>query len=148
MKKSHYSYEYCIFSLPSSPFHSPLLIFQKKWKMCYCVKLFLKNCIHLKIHEITFVSFCMFLLEYFYVFECFYCCLSRLIWFFVKIFTHFYEQIKHKTGDRFHSTGNNKLMESLQTQTNLKDCSVFGKSKFLSGLAIREQSCYKRAHWL
>ena len=39
-------------------------------------------------------------------------------------------------------------MESLQTQTNLKDCSVSGKSKFLNGLAIRQQSCYKRAHWL
>ena len=112
--------------------------------MCYCVKMFSKNCIHLKIHEITFVSFCMFLLEYFHVFECFYCCLPRLICFFVKIFPHFYEEIKHKTGNRFHSpTGNNKLMESLQTQANLKDCSVSGKSKCLSGfqkLAMREHS--------
>ena len=77
-------------------------------------------------------------------FECFYCCLPRSIWFFVKIFPHFYDQIKHKADNRLHPpTGNKKPMESLQTETNLKGCSVSGKSKFLSGLhtlLIRENS--------
>ena len=51
---------------------------------------------------ILFVSFCVFLLEHFDVFECFYYSFSCMIWYFVKIFLHFYEQIKHKVGNRFY----------------------------------------------
>ena len=50
-------------------------------------------------------------------FECFYCCLPILMCFFVKIFPHFHDQIKHKRGNRLYShTKNNKHMESLQTK--------------------------------
>ena len=57
-------------------------------------------CIHLKIYEITFVSFCVFPLNYFDFFKCFYCFLLMLsllsLIFFVKIFPCFYDQVKHK----------------------------------------------------
>ena len=68
-------------------------------------------------------------------FECFYYCLPFSICFFVKIFFHFYDQIKHKAGNMFYSpTNNNKTMETLQT--------IF-MPNFLGGLhmlVIREHS--------
>ena len=45
-------------------------------------------------YEIIFVSFCVFLLESFDVFWIFLLLFSMLIWFFVKISPHFYNQIK------------------------------------------------------
>ena len=61
--------------------------------------------IHLKIYEII----C-----------CFYCCFQCFIWFFVKIFLHFYNQTKHKVGNRFYTaTKSNKLMETLQIKQTL-----------------------------
>ena len=70
--------------------------------------------IYLKIYEIISASFYVFTLEHF---ECVYCCLPFLIWFFVKIFAHFYNQIKHKAGNRFYTSNkNNKSMETLQTK--------------------------------
>ena len=52
---------------------------------------------------------------YIYVFTT--VCMTCVIWFFLKIFLHFYHQVKQKAGSRFHSpTKNKKLMESLQTK--------------------------------
>ena len=54
-------------------------------------------CIPLKICEIVFVSFCVFLLEHFDIFCMFLLMLAiigMVIWFFIKTFAHFYEQIK------------------------------------------------------
>ena len=45
-------------------------------------------------YEIIFVSFCVFLLESFDVFWIFLLLFSMLIWFFIKISPHFYNQIK------------------------------------------------------
>ena len=45
-------------------------------------------------YEIIFVSFCVFLLESFDVFWIFLLLFSMLIWFYVKISPHFYNQIK------------------------------------------------------
>ena len=63
-------------------------------------------------------------------FKCFYC-FPCLIWFFEKIFPHFYNQIKHKAGNRFYPPNkNNKLIEILQTtqtkrQRNLWEFKIF-----------------------
>ena len=52
---------------------------------------------------------------YIYVFTT--VCMTCVIWFFLKIFLHFYHQVKQKADSRFHSpTKNKKLMESLQTK--------------------------------
>lgn len=49
-------------------------------------------------------------------------------------FSNFYNQIKCKRGKNFHLPAeNNKPIEILQTKKNLKDCSAFGRLKFLGG---------------
>ena len=52
-------------------------------------------CIQLKIYIIIFDSFCVFLLEHFEFYLCFYCCLPCLTWFFANI-QNFHFQIKQK----------------------------------------------------
>ena len=73
-------------------------------------------CIHLQIYEIIFVSFCVFLLENFYVFWMF-LLFSKFAMIFVRIFPHFYNQIKYKAGNRFYPPKkNSKPMEICQTK--------------------------------
>ena len=72
---------------------------------------------------------------------CFLSVFPCLIWFFVKIFPHFYNQIKHKADNRFYPPNKNK--KPMEIQTNMKCCAVSGKSKLLCGLhklGIREHS--------
>ena len=59
---------------------------------------------------LVLVTFWFFLNECFYGFPC-------LICFFVRIFPHFYDQMKHKAGNRFYPPNkNNKPMETRQTK--------------------------------
>ena len=74
-------------------------------------------CIHLKIYQIMFVSFCVFLFEHFYVFWMFYCCWLCSKWFSTETFPHFPNQMKQKAGSRFDPLNeNNKLIETLETK--------------------------------
>ena len=73
--------------------------------------------IHLKIYKIIFVSFPVFPLEYTDAFWIFLLLFAMFDMFFlVNIFPHFYDQIKHKAGSRFHPTKTNKPMETLQAK--------------------------------
>ena len=59
-------------------------------------------CINQKSYVIIFDSFCVVLLVHFDFFECFYCYLPCLIWFFTKTRNfHFYDQIKPKADTKF-----------------------------------------------
>ena len=70
------------FSLPSSPFGFPCWVFKELVLRSTHFPLFQTNrsgsletmCVHLKIYEIISDSFCVFPLEHFDVFECFYSC--------------------------------------------------------------------------
>ena len=89
-------------------------------------------CIHLKISEKILALLLCYRWNVLIFFECFYCCLPFLMWFFVNIFTHFYDQIKHKAGNRFYPpTNNNKPMKTLQTKQpkgllSFCDVKIFG----------------------
>ena len=89
-------------------------------------------CIHLKIYIINFDSFYVLLWERFNFFECFYSCLPCLTWFFPKTWNfHFYNQIKQKTGSKFHSCIKWEITKprgNFSNQINLKDSPVFRKS--------------------
>ena len=74
-------------------------------------------------------------MDHFHVFEFFYCCRSLLIWFFVKysrLTLHFYDRIKQKTDNRFLPPikQEKKIHGNFPNQSNLKDSSVSGMSKF------------------
>ena len=93
-------------------------------------------CVHLQVYEIIFVSFLCSWKPW-----CFLSVFPYLIWLFVKIFPHFYNQIKHKADNRFYPP--NKNNKSMENQTNIKCCAISGKSKLLCGLhklGIREHS--------
>ena len=91
-------------------------------------------CIKLKIYEILFVSVCVFPLEHFDVSLMLYRLLYSIS-FFVKIFFRFYDQIKHKTGEKDSIIPTRKTNPwNSSNQTSLKGCSVSGKSKLLVGL--------------
>ena len=62
-----------------------------------------------------FLFLCVPVRAFWCFFECFYC-FPCLIWFFVKIFPYFYNQIKHKAVTRFCPPNKNKPMETLQTK--------------------------------
>ena len=88
-------------------------------------------CIKLKIYEILFVSVCVFPLEHFDVSLMLYRLLYSIS-FFVKIFFRFYDQIKHKTGEKDSIIPTRKTNPwNSSNQTSLKGCSVSGKSKLL-----------------
>ena len=126
IKKSHLPMTFA-FPLPS-PFWFPLQIFLKIAPTTHFVlKISFRSfkntggtgrgqetmLIHLKIYIIIFASFCAFLLK------------------------HFYDQIKQKTGNRFHSPIDRiKNHVNSSNQINLKDFSVFRKPKFLGGLQL------------
>ena len=76
--------------------------------------------------------FCVFPLEHIYVFWIFLLLFPMLDKVFCKDFTTFYNQIKHKAGNRFHPpTKNNKPMDTLQTKQskglhNFWEVKIFG----------------------
>ena len=105
----------------------PLLIFSIYFiKFCSHLPNFLKvsfslskkreqktMCIHLKIQKIVSDSFCVFSLEHFDIFGMFLLLLAVLNMIFCKDFpgqnfTHFYNQIKLKAGNRLHPPNKNK----------------------------------------
>ena len=73
-------------------------------------------CIHLKIHEIIFVSFCEFSLGHFDVFRLFLLLFSIFDMAFCKNVLHFYNHIKHKAEKKrfYPPTNNNNLVKTLQ----------------------------------
>ena len=88
-------------------------------------------CIHLKIYEIIFASFYVFQLEHFDVFWMFLLFLPILIWLFVKILPHFFDNVKHKTGNKFYPpTKSNKPMESLQIKQTQRDAHLLESQHF------------------
>ena len=95
-------------------------------------------CIHLKIYIVKFDSFCVLLLEHFDFFDCYYSCLSCLIWFFAKTQNfHFHDQIKQKTSNKFHPLIKWEITNqygNFSNHINIKESTVFQKSKYWGGL--------------
>ena len=125
MKKSHHSYNFCIFSFPS-PFAlkiflkigPPLLPNFLEFSFPIQKKEGLETmCLFPKMYEIVFVSFFLFPLEHFDFLKCFNCWLPR---FFGKDFTTFLWPRKHQASNwSYPPMNSNKPMETLKIkQTN------------------------------
>ena len=98
------------------------------------------NSIHLKIYITMFGFLRVFLLEYFDVFSMFLRC-PCLTGFFEKVFQQnfrFYDQIKEKTDNSSHPPIKQEKQThgNFSNQMNLKDSSVFWKSKPLGGVQL------------
>ena len=84
------------------------------------------------------LSLCVVFGAFWFFFKYFYSCLPCLIWLFAKNLNfYFHEQIKQKTGNKFHSPIKWEIKNpygNISNQVNLKDSSVFQRSKFWGGL--------------
>ena len=122
---------------PSNPIFPVFILFFKKGG-----GLVETMCIHLQIYEIIFVLFCMFLLEHFDVF-CMFLLLSVFDMVFVRIFPHFYNQIKYKSGISILPTRMKKPWKLFKPKEH-KGLHNFWEVKILGGKGGFTHSDYKR----
>ena len=145
IKKFHPPYDICISScfaiqLPKKIFlkiAAPTKVFRNFISSSKnCVRVWETMCIRLKLYVIISEYFwcsCWSLLMFF---ECFYCCWSYLMWFFVTISQTKTSQIFMTKYNKRQAIEVQSFIERTETygkfsdQTNLKNRSIFGKSKF------------------
>ena len=116
--------------------HHPLMTFLKIGSRSYPIfRIFIHPPLPppLKIYVTIFAYFSVFSLEHFEIFWMFFFAVSCFCYrFFLKIFPYFYDQIKHKAGNRFYlPTKNNKPIETLQIKQSYRTAQLLWSQNLL-----------------